>query len=177
MLEYQQIENNWSKIKKQILNQWDQLSDAEVEQTHGNANSLAKLVERIYGPNKNFDSDYEKLCLNVLKNLTQANSSVALKSMDKDRDDQYLAGPNGVTRPLESSTMEDLSKNTIGEDGFNNADRHSNTKLNTKDSNINKTIPDEVPPNHAPGNDLDITERGSNFSANTTSISALNHPE
>ena len=197
MLSNQQIQNNWPKIKSQVLSQWNKLSESEVEQTHGSLNSLEKLVHEKYGANVNFDQEYEKIC-NRFKpfHLGQKHSEMEMsaKSMDKDRDDEYLAGQFGVTKPIElnsgreSVEVKSLKRKIQSEenfdeseyDGFNNMDRHSadysglNYKIETKQNNINKPASDEIQTNQVPSpKDKDITLGRSNSSANTTSHSAL----
>ncbi|MDD4972999.1 MAG: hypothetical protein PHY93_01540 [Bacteriovorax sp.] len=199
MLNNEQIQNNWPKIKSQVLSQWNKLSESEVEQTHGSSNSLGKLVQEKYGANVNFDQEYEKIC-NKFKSLhlgpKHSEMDMAEKSMDKDRDDQYLSAQFGVTRPIiEKSSSEtvgikdlrrkilDLDEEDFNEseyDGFNNTDRHSadysglNYKIETKQNNINKPASDEIQTNQVPSpKDEDITLGRSNSSANTTSHSAL----
>jgi hypothetical protein len=138
MIDYQQIKNNWPKIKSLVLSRWNKLADAEVEKTLGNSNSLEKLIEQSYGEEKDFDRVYEQLCLKALKN-SSGDTEVAEKFMDKDRDDHYLMGENGVTRKAEINKkmdgMEDIRNHTVGEDGFNptNADGFNNTNRHPRD--------------------------------------------
>lgn len=247
MLDNQQIKNNWPKIKSLVLSHWNKLSEYEVEQTHGSGNSLGKLIEEAYGNKEDFDTEYERLCISAISSTPssykqtdprKSSSSktmdslgsdefdVAEKFMDKDRDEQYLLGPNGVTRPLQSKSMKDLTNKSVDDAGFNetdgyhNSDRHSKTfsgdpghlleeellkpnlrgmnaedaqstpmreftseeKSKHKDTKHNKTnnklTSDEFTPNQAPQSSIeDITLRGSNSSANTTSPSALTSSE
>jgi hypothetical protein len=198
MLSNQQIQNNWPKIKSQVLSQWNKLSESDVELTHGSSNSLEKLVQKKYGANVNFDQEYEKICnkYGSIKLGSKHNEmDMAEKSMDKDRDDQYLTGQFGITRPIrensslnKSAGMKDIEHQSLGEEGFNeseydgfhNVDRHSadysglNYKIESKHNNINKPAPDEIQTNQVPSpKDEDITLGRSNSSANTTSHSAL----
>lgn len=62
MLSNQQIQNNWPTIKSQVLSKWNKLSEAEVERTHGETQSLGKLVHSKYGSNEEFDRAYDKIC-------------------------------------------------------------------------------------------------------------------
>ncbi len=62
MINNENIQNNWPKIKTQVLNKWSKLSESEVEKTSGNANSLQKLIQSKYGAIKDFDKAYEKIC-------------------------------------------------------------------------------------------------------------------
>lgn len=112
---------------------------------------------------------------------------LAKKSMDKDRDDQYLMGPNGVTRPIEEFKMERFCETKYDEspvDGYNNTDRHCADHSKSCDPKklIQNTIyifaSDEFQQNQVPSlHNEDITLRGSNSSANTTSHSALSSSE
>lgn len=140
MLDNQQIKNNWPKIKSQVLTQWNKLSEAEVEATHGSTNSLGKLIEEAYGDKEDFDTQYERLCNSIVKTTPSSYKStdprtssskstmqsktseeleVAEKFMDKDRDEAYLMGPNGVTRKTETRGMKDLSNKSVDDSGFN----------------------------------------------------------
>ncbi|MBC7540644.1 MAG: hypothetical protein H7281_17625 [Bacteriovorax sp.] len=192
MLSNQQIQNNWPKIKSQVLSQWNELSESDVELTHGSSHSLGKLVQKKYGANVNFDQEYEKICNKYgTDNVTRKHKEMdmAEKSMDKDRDDQYLTRQFCVTRPInETEGMKDIKHQSLGEEGFNeseydgfhNVDRHSadysglNYKIESKHNNINKPAPDEIQTNQVPSpKDEDITLGRSNSSANTTSHSAI----
>jgi hypothetical protein len=114
---------------------------------------------------------------------------MAPKSMDKDRDDQYLTGEYGVTRPIEEKNYPKPSpdKKKFNEsifDGFNNIDKHSAghenayDKLNFKKNKKNNFAPDEFHPNQVPSQKgEDITLGRSNSSASTTSHSALSSSE
>ena len=62
MLDNQKIQNNWPTIKSQVLSKWNKLSESEVEKTHGNIQSLGKLVHTKYGNNEEFDRAYDKIC-------------------------------------------------------------------------------------------------------------------
>lgn len=153
MLDNQQIQNNWPKIKSLVLSHWNKLSEYDVEQTHGSGNSLGKLIEEAYGDKEDFDSEYEKLCKSTAsttpssyKQTDPRKSSstrtmdsvgsdefdVAEKFMDKDRDEQYLLGPNGVTRPLESQSMKDLTNKSVDDAGFNETDGYHNSDRHSK---------------------------------------------
>jgi hypothetical protein len=135
MIDYQQIKNNWPKIKSLVIDHWKKLDESEVDKTLGNSNSLQKLVEKSYGEVEDFDNLYSQFCIKALKNLS-GSTDVAEKFMDKDRDDTYLMGENGVTRKAEVSTgMEDIRNHTVGEDGFNpeKADGFNNTNRHPRD--------------------------------------------
>lgn len=140
MLDNQQIKNNWPKIKSLVLSHWDKLSESEVEKTHGSVKALGALIEDSYGAREDFDSQYERLCHSILtpkKTTVQRHPSeefeLSEKFMDKDRDENYLLGPNGVTRKAETQYMKELSKKSVEEsglddtltDGYHNAARHS----------------------------------------------------
>lgn len=62
MLSHQQIQNNWPTIKSHVLSKWNKLSESEVEKTHGEYNSLGKLVHTKYGNSEDFDRAYEQIC-------------------------------------------------------------------------------------------------------------------
>ncbi len=110
MLDNKDIQNHWNQIKPQVLAHWNKLNEAEVEKTHGNASSLGKLVHAKYGFSKNnFEREYEEICNHV--------------SHDKGgRGPSIYAGKTKV--------MKDLSKNTIGEEGFN--------------ENLDETLDDDI---------------------------------
>lgn len=195
MFSNQQIQNNWPKIKSHVLSHWSELSDLEVEKTHGHSDSLEKLVHEKYGENVKFDREYEKICNLYAPNLTGAKHyemDMAVSSMDKDRDDHYLTGECCVTRPINEDTSPTSEGKNGGQerfyesalDGFNNADRHSadysglNSKIGIKQNTKIKYESDELTTNQVPSSkDMDITLRRSNSSANTTSHSALSSSE
>lgn len=121
--------------------------------------------------------------------FSNSEMDIAVTSMDKDRDDQYLAGQNGVTKPIEgiASVKKQDFKGKLDAsyelastlDGFNNADRHSAdySGLNYYELKQHiklKSAPDEFQIFQAPGSkDVEITLGRSHSSANTTSHSAL----
>lgn len=104
-----------------------------------------------------------------IKTVIPSEMDMAEKCMDKDRDDQYLAGPYGVTRPIEK-TKNNISEKKSGlivrlnessVDGFNNSNRHPadysefDNKLISREK---KYASDEFQPNQDPGpQDKDIT--------------------
>lgn len=80
MLGNQQIQSNWPSIKVQVLNQWNKLSEAEVEKTHGAPKALGNLVHRKYGKREDFDKTYEKicnLCTHSSRNVNQESTASA----------------------------------------------------------------------------------------------------
>ena len=193
MLSNQQIKNNWPSIKSQVLSHWNKLSESEVEETHGRMKSLLKLVREKYGNNNNFEKKFKHICdryTSLKLGKSHAEMDMAEKSMDKDRDDQYLAGPYGVTRPIdfEPIEMDKIRNNILGKelfnefsvDGFNNEDRHStdysglNSKIEIDNTNIEQFASDEIQKYQVPrSKKQEITLGRSNSSANTTSHSAL----
>ena len=120
---------------------------------------------------------------------------LAEKSMDKNRDDEYLLAENCVTKPInkieknkmlkiknKSPMEEKFYESTL--DGYNNAARHSadytglNSKIERMENVYGLITPDEFPTNQVPDpKDEDIKERRSNSSASTTSHSALSSSE
>lgn len=154
MLDNQQIQNNWPKIKSMILSRWNKLSEADVEKSHGDVIYLGDLIEKSYGAKEDFATDYETLCNTYLSctpssytstdpikssSKSAMNSRISVETemsesaMDKDRDDTYLSGPNGVTRAANISERNNPFKKTFNKekvnesnaDGFNNVDRSS----------------------------------------------------
>ncbi len=78
MLSNQQIQNNWPTIKSQVLSKWNKLSEAEVERTHGETQSLGKLVHTKYGNNEEFDRAYDKICNSIHSSRdTSSNTSTS----------------------------------------------------------------------------------------------------
>jgi hypothetical protein len=82
MFNSQDIQNNWPQIKTAVLNKWNKLSDADIEQTHGNPNSLNELVNSKYGNISDFDKTYEKICQSIVpssktKNDIESRSATA----------------------------------------------------------------------------------------------------
>ncbi|MFA6239063.1 MAG: hypothetical protein WC635_17120 [Bacteriovorax sp.] len=152
MLDNKQIESNWPTIKSHVLSHWRRLSESDVEKTHGDTNSLGKLIEESYGAKEDFDMEYERLVISVVNTASSihspntprkhtseasADSIMSESAMDKDRDDTYLSGPYGVTRRTESYTMRNLTKKSLekegfneeGADGFHNLDRSSKRSI------------------------------------------------
>jgi hypothetical protein len=187
MLNQLLIQNNWPKIKNQILSKWNKLTELDVEETHGRSKYLEKLILEKYGKNMNFNQEYEKICDTYAPHLSKNKRSemdMVTKSMDKDRDNQYLAGPNGVTRPIHNKIKLETEIEDENLDGYNNVDRHSadysglNDQLETKENTLYNTASDEFPQYQDPDPyDQDITSRRSNSSANTTSHSAHSSSE
>lgn len=64
MLNQNEIRNNWSQIKPQILGHWSKVTDAELEKTKGNVAEMDKLIVSKYGASsqQTFDRDLEKIC-------------------------------------------------------------------------------------------------------------------
>lgn len=79
MLSNQQIQNNWPTIKSHVLSKWNKLSEAEVERTHGDINSLGKLVHTRYGNHEEFDRAYDQICKTSIHSSvpTSKNTSTA----------------------------------------------------------------------------------------------------
>lgn len=85
MLSNQQIQNNWPTIKSQVLSKWSKLSEAEVERTHGEAQSLGKLVHSKYGNNEDFDKTYDRIC-NTIHSSRNTSTSGEKKFSSKQAD-------------------------------------------------------------------------------------------
>lgn len=66
MFKHKQIENNWEKIKTRVLQKWDKLDNADVEQTKGDAQSLSRLVYDKYGMGEHFHSEYKAICASCI---------------------------------------------------------------------------------------------------------------
>ncbi|GEM_PF-4756855 len=64
MLNQNEIRENWSQIKPQILGHWDKVTEAELEKTSGSVAELDKLIASKYGESsqKYFEQDLEKIC-------------------------------------------------------------------------------------------------------------------
>jgi hypothetical protein len=64
MLNQNEIKNNWSRIKPQILGHWNKVTDAELEKTRGSVVEMDKLIASKYGASsqKSFEQDLEKIC-------------------------------------------------------------------------------------------------------------------
>lgn len=80
MLSSDQIQNNWPRIKTQVLAKWNKLSEADIEKTHGNANSLNKLVSSKYGKIADFDKTYEKMCESCIPSSRMAKNDIEDRS-------------------------------------------------------------------------------------------------
>jgi uncharacterized protein YjbJ (UPF0337 family) len=98
MLNQQQIQSNWPKIKAQVLSQWSKLSDTDVEKTHGSIQSLSKLVEEKYGASKKarFNEEFEKICDTVAG--TTMTSDKAMKTDYSNKSESSFAPRSGTPR-------------------------------------------------------------------------------
>ena len=86
MLSNQQIQNNWPTIKSQVLSKWNKLSESEVEKTHGEINSLGKLVHTKYGKNEEFDRAYDQICRTSIPSSRNTSTSGEKKFSSKQAD-------------------------------------------------------------------------------------------
>jgi hypothetical protein len=188
-----EIKTHWHEIKKTILSHWNKLNASEVEQTHGNENSLRKLVQSKYG-RLDFDSEYEKICRpfadRARKHLYGGTTPVERDLRKKTATDEYN-GPDdededGMSNfddtnadytglALNEAQQEELLRPDL--QGME-ASELQTTPMNKEEyqNNVNKIIaPDEFKPNQDPRSlkSEDIKLGRSNSSANTTSSSAL----
>ena len=102
MLSNQDIQNNWTTIKSGVLSKWNKLSATEVEKTHGDIDSLGKLVQTKYDNNKEeFETAYNKIC----KNSKSTNSSKTEGTPDfENRSETAPAAEAGMSAPNSTGT-------------------------------------------------------------------------
>lgn len=56
------IKGKWLEIKGEVQKTWGKLTDDEIEQTKGDAKSIAGLVQQKYGENKEkFEDQFSKI--------------------------------------------------------------------------------------------------------------------
>ncbi len=175
MLDNRQIEANWPQIRTSVLTHWKKLSEREVEKTHGNANSLGKLVKSKYGPDTNFEQEYEQICSRI--------AFKARKTREEDFNELDDEDESGMT------SFDDHSADYTGMK-LNNKQTVAQSKpvkevelpikpeveeTGIKEDTEIKTAPDDFKPNQDPhfSQNEDISLGRSNSSANTTSPSAL----
>lgn len=48
-MNWQQIEGNWKRIQGKVRQQWDRLTDEDLDQIEGNRHVLSGRIQRIYG--------------------------------------------------------------------------------------------------------------------------------
>lgn len=189
-----EIKTHWHEIKKKILSHWNKLNVSDVEQTHGNENSLRKLVQSKYGL-LDFDSEYEKICRPFTdrsrKHLYGGKNPVDKDLRKKTAADEYN-GPDdedeeGMSNfdhtnadytglALNAAQQEQLLRPDLQGMEASEAQTTPMTKEEyEKNIKKKKIAPDEFKPNQDPRSTKseDITLGRSNSSANTTSSSAL----
>ncbi len=91
MINSKQIQNNWPTIKLHVLSRWNKLSEAEVEKTHGNTQSLSKLVHHKYGSKEEFDKTFEKICNSCIP--SSRNNEASHKIIPDETTSGYKATP------------------------------------------------------------------------------------
>lgn len=173
MLDNQQIANNWPQIRSSVLSHWKKLSLNEVEKTHGNMNSLGKLVKSKYGSNTNFEKDYEQICSRFASKKRSEDDfdelddedESGMTSFDDHSADYTGMRVNNKQTVAQSKPVKEVElpiKPEVDETGIK------------EDTEI-KTAPDDFKPNQDPHSSKseDIRQGRSNSSANTTSPSAL----
>ena len=62
MLTSKKIQNNWSRIKVEVVQKWGRLTLQELEKTSGSFVLICKLVKEKYGNVGNFYNEFEKIC-------------------------------------------------------------------------------------------------------------------
>ncbi len=146
MLNNQNIQNNWPQIKTQVLNKWNKLSESEVEKTHGNANSLGKLVQSKYGSIKDFDKTYERICESVTpssRNINKASESFQAQADGfndiENRDPRSPSAEAGMQRETTEAAFNDTMKSGSPERRLN-----SNYAKVEHPANINREADDEL---------------------------------
>ena len=63
MLNQQEIQSNWPKVKAGILEHWGKLSEVEVENAKNSVSSITQLVQSQYGKNEDVEGELEKICM------------------------------------------------------------------------------------------------------------------
>ena len=206
MLSNQQIQNNWPKIKTQVLNKWNKLSESEVEKTHGNTKSLNQLVSKTYGEIKDFDKTYEKMCESCIpssKRITSTNdienrpatapsaeAGLTDRGTMNTQDDTFHAGSPERRANHNFAKVENVNTfNREFEDEIPSySSAHSRTsiddtesdenyrKLDNQDSNTHFSTPDEFYPSQDPTPSREDITLGRNTSSATNKSTAKAAP-
>ncbi len=90
MLNKEQIKGNWKEIKGGIRNLWGEISEEELEQTHGNIQAVSGIVQERY--RESTDSIQKKLdrLLDSFDNETNRNM------IRNDHETSYQRNPTSV---------------------------------------------------------------------------------
>lgn len=140
MISNQQIQKNWPKIKLQVLNKWDKLSEADVEKTHGNINALGSLVQLKYGnANKeDFNKTYEKICEFCIPSSKSTLNTIAQKQADgiPDVETKFKATPSStIDDTFHSGSPERRANSNFAKiNNVNNLDREIEDELSAYSS-------------------------------------------
>lgn len=149
MLNNQQIHNNWPTIKSQVLNKWNKLSEAEVEKTHGETQSLGKLVHTKYGNNEEFDKAYDKICNSSTHSSRNTSTSGEKKFSSKQADGVPDFENRSRTAPsAEAGMSEPDSESSYNDDTFHTGSPErrasSNYKKVERTNEFNREADDEL---------------------------------
>lgn len=102
MLNQEQIRGKWTEIKGGVRNLWGEITDDDLEQTKGNLQTLAGIVQQKYGESK--ESIREKLDSLMDSFDNETDKSLKLN----DGESSYQRNPTGV-RTSETSAFQDES--------------------------------------------------------------------
>lgn len=168
MLNNQQIQNNWPTIKSHVLSKWNKLSESEVERTHGDTNTLGKLVRTKYGNNEEFDRAYDQIC-KVSVHSSRNTSVVAEKKFSSRQADGV---PDFENRSKTAPSAEAGMYENYNEFHTGSPEQRSSASYNKfehTDEYMNREADDELshymPTTNADLNQLNNTEPYTHFSA------------
>ena len=190
MSDSQQIQNNWSQIKTQVLAKWNKLSEADIEKTKGNANSLNKLVASKYGEIADFDEAYEKMCMTSNKKTEKndieyrsptapaAEAGMPASSTESVDDTFHAGSPERRsnhnfaevenTNNFSHETDDELSAYTPGQGSRSSLDGEESAEfinLNKNEKEMQFTAPDEFTPSQDPSPSREDITLGRNTSS------------
>jgi hypothetical protein len=172
MLNEQQIQKNWPQVKTQVLSKWNKLSEADIESTKGNADSLNKLVNSKYGNVPDFDKAYEAMYSSLNKSAVPSKNDIENRS----------AIAPSAEAGLHTNSTEDFSHEAGDELSAYSPDAPRSTsveeedaefiKLDNNESNTQFTAPDEFYPSQDPSPSREDITLGRNTSSATTQSTA-----
>lgn len=197
MLNSQDIQNNWTHIKSQILKKWNKLNEADVDHTHGNTSKIRKLVQDSYGFGERFDSEFERILLsskNTKSSSEKADNKSGIKMGEPYKSPNMTDGwKKGNGMNVGSSTSKENESHAGENPGTDSAYGYQGTDTNTETTDINPAgqtnvkdfmqtaepiisdrsyseAPDEFSPNQDPSlSATDVPLGGSNSSASNSS--------
>ena len=126
MLNQEQIRGNWKEIMGGIRNIWGNISEEELEKTHGNIQAVSGIVQDRYGESN--DSIQEKLdkLLDSFDNETNRNF------IRNDHQTSYQRNPTSVRSSATSQNQDSLSDISTRSPERQSFEKSEGENINTK---------------------------------------------